>query len=117
MTAILVVGAACLGPARAQDTAKADAANAATQPESVVAINALFQKELDDIERRRLERLAVLAGKQAKDEANKTYESYFRAAIAANLFAEAEPVADRVLQSKETSSKVLLLADVAKIMA
>jgi hypothetical protein len=33
------------------------------------------------------------------------------------LFAEAEPVAGRVLRSKETSSKVILLADVVKIMA
>ncbi len=62
-------------------------------------------------------RLAALAGKQAKEEANKTYQSYFQAAIAANLFAEAEPVADRVLQSKEASPNVVLLADVAKVMA
>ncbi|MGO9465380.1 MAG: TlpA disulfide reductase family protein [Isosphaeraceae bacterium] len=116
-TAILVVGAAWRGPARAQDTATPDAAKTTPALDSVVAIDALYRKELDDIERRRLERLAALAGKQAKDEANQTYESYFRAAIAANLFAEAEPVADRVLQAKETSSKVVMLADVAKIMA
>ena len=58
-----------------------------------------------------------MAGKQAKDEANRTYETYFRAAIAANLFAEAEPVAERVLRSKETASSVILLADLVKIMA
>jgi peroxiredoxin len=72
---------------------------------------------LGEIERRRLERLATLAGKQGKDEANQTYETYFRAAIAANLFAEAEPVANRVLRSKETASRVILLADLVKIMA
>jgi peroxiredoxin len=116
-TAILVAGAAWHGPARAEDSARPDAARTTTQLESVAAIDGLYRKELDEIERRRLERLAALAGKQAKDEANQTYESYFRAAIAANLFAEAEPVADRVLQSKETSSKVALLADVAKVMA
>jgi len=116
-TAMLVTGAAWCGPARAQDAAKPDAAKATTQLGSVGAIDDLYRKELDDVERRRLERLAVLAGKQAKGEANQTYESYFRAAIAANLFAEAEPVANRVLQSKETSSKVVLLADVAKVMA
>ncbi len=116
-TAILVVGATCRGLAGADNPAQADAARTATQPDSVVAIDGLYQKELNDIERRRLERLAALAGKQAKDAANQTYESYFRAAIAANLFAEAEPVANRVLQSKESSSKVILLADVAKIMA
>jgi thiol-disulfide isomerase/thioredoxin len=116
-TAMLIAGAAICVPARAQETGKPDAGKSATELESVAAIDGLYQKELDQIERRRLERLAVLAAKQAKDEANRTYESYFRAAIAANLFAEAEPVADRVLQSKGASSKVILLADVAKVMA
>jgi thiol-disulfide isomerase/thioredoxin len=116
-TATLVLGGAFFGPARAQDSAKPETAQPPTQLESVVAIDELYRKELDDIERRRLERLAALAGKQAKDEANKTYELYFRAAIAANLFAEAEPVAARVLQAKEASPKIVLLADVARIMA
>lgn len=65
----------------------------------------------------RLERLAGLAAKQAGEKANQTYEIYFRAAIAANLFAEAEPVAKRVLRAKDTSSKVTLMADLVKIMA
>ena len=110
-------GRALYVPALAQDTAKQDAGKTATQPESIAAIDGLYQKELVDIERRRLDRLAGLAAKQAKDEANRTYETYFRAAIAANLFAEAEPVAGRVLRSKETASRVILLADVVKIMA
>jgi peroxiredoxin len=113
---LAVATAFCLR-AEARGVAQPDDVKTATQLESVAAIDGLYQKELDEIERRRLERLAALAAKQAKDEANRTYESYFRAAIAANLFAAAEPVADRVLQSKEASSKVLLLADVAKIMA
>ena len=83
----------------------------------MAAIDELYRKDLNDIERRRLERLAALAGRQSGKEANQTYELYFRAAIAANLFAEAEPVAERVLRSKETSSTVTLLADVVKIMA
>jgi peroxiredoxin len=111
-TAILVIGMALRVPARAQDAGKP-----ATQLETVADINGMYQKEMGDIERRRLERLATLASKQAKDEANRTYETYFRAAIAANLFAEAEPVAGRVLRSKETASRVILLADVVKIMA
>jgi thiol-disulfide isomerase/thioredoxin len=115
--AILVAGTALRGSARAQATVKPDTGQPAAPLESVAAIDGAYQKELDDIERRRLERLAALAGKQAKDEANQTYESYFRAAISANLFAEAEPVAERVLRSQETSSTVVLLADVVKIMA
>jgi peroxiredoxin len=114
---ILVMGTAFVVPARAQETTKPDTGKPASQLESVAAIDGLYRKELDDIERRRLERLAVLAGKQAKDEANQTYETYFRSAIAANLFADAEPIAIRVLQSKETSSRVILLADLVKIMA
>jgi peroxiredoxin len=116
-TCILVLGTIAAVRARAQDAARPSAPKTAASLESVAGIDGLYQKELDEIERRRLERLATLAGKQAKDEANQTYESYFRAAIAANLFAEAEPVADRLLRSKEISSKVVLLSDVVKIMA
>jgi len=116
-TAVLVIITMFSVPLWGQDAAKPDAAATANQIESVAAIDGLYQKELDEIERRRLERLAALAARQAKDEAIRTYESYFRAAIAANLFAEAEPVANRVLQSKESPSKVLVLADIAKIMA
>jgi peroxiredoxin len=116
-TAMLVTVSASYVPAWAQAGRKPDSGATAAQLESVAAIDGLYQRELDEIEHRRLERLAALAARQGKDEANRTYESYFRAAIAANMFADAEPVANRVLQSKETSSKVLLLADVAKIMA
>src|SRR6516162_9406152 len=87
-TAILVLGGALCGSAGAQDSAKPDAANAATQPGSITAIDDLYRKELSEVERRRLARLAALASTQPKDEANQTYESYFRAAIAANLFTE-----------------------------
>ncbi len=117
---LLVAGATLCVPVRAQQTAKPDPGKPETSVnsvDSVAAIDGLYRKELDDIERRRLERLAVLAGKQAKDDANQTYEKYFRAAIAANLFADAEPVADRVLRSKESATSVVLLADLVKIMA
>ncbi len=113
----MVMGYPLWIPAWSQETPKTETGKSPNQVESVAAIDSLYQKELDEIERHRLERLATLAGKQAKDEANQTYERYFRAAIAANLFAEAELVAERVLRSKETSSRVILLADVANIMA
>jgi peroxiredoxin len=113
----LVAGATLCVPVRAQQATKPDPGKPETSVDSVAAIDGLYRKELDDIERRRLERLAVLAGKQAKDDANQTYETYFRAAIAANLFADAEPIADRVLRSKESDSSAILLADLVKIMA
>jgi hypothetical protein len=115
--AIIAFATAFPRPAWTQQGARISSGKASTEPESVAAIDGLYRKELDDIERRRLERLAALAGRQSGKEANQTYELYFRAAIAANLFAEAEPIAERVLRSKETSSAVTLLADVVKIMA
>jgi peroxiredoxin len=103
--------------ASGRQSAQADRGKASTEPASTVDIDVLYQKELKDIERRRLERLAALAGRQSGNEANQTYELYFRAAIAANLFEEALPVAERALRSKDTSSAATLLADVVKIMA
>jgi peroxiredoxin len=116
-TVLLLVSTTVLGPAQAQEDARQKASISATQPNSVANIELLYQQELNQIEGRRLERLAALAGRQSANEANKTYELYLRAAIAANLFIEAEPTAERVLRSKETSSTVTLLADVVKVMA
>jgi thiol-disulfide isomerase/thioredoxin len=116
-SAIVAFGLALRTSAHAQDAAQADAGKTSAPLESAAAIDSLYQKELGEIERRRLERLATLASKQPKDEANRTYELYFRVAIAANLFAEAEPVARRVLDSKDASAKVRMLADVVKIAA
>lgn len=116
-TTALWLGQPLLTTGWAQDSAKPAGAESATQSGSIGAIDELYRKELGEVERRRLERLAALAGKQSSGEANKTYELYFQSAIAANLFAESEPLADRVLRSKEASSKVVLLADIAKIMA
>ena len=115
--ALVGVATAFSRSASARQSGRVDSGKASTEPESVAAIDGLYRKELEDIERRRLGRLASLAGRQSGNEANQTYELYFRAAITANLFAEAEPVAERVLRSKETSSTVTLLADVVKIMA
>jgi peroxiredoxin len=115
--AIVAVAIAFPRPAWAQQGARVNSGKASTEPESVATIDGLYRKELNDIERLRLERLAALATRQSGNEANQTYEVCFRAAIAANLFAEAEPIAERVLRSKETSSTVTLLADVVNIMA
>ena len=89
--AILTVATAFPSGGWAQQSARVDSGKATTEPDSVAAIDGLYRKELDDIERRRLERLAALAGRQSGNEANQTYALYFRAAIAANLFAEAGP--------------------------
>ena len=51
-----------------------------------------------DLERQRLERLGQLASVQPKDQAEATYQDYFRLAIAKGLYAEAEPVAERLIR-------------------
>jgi peroxiredoxin len=66
---------------------------------SLLSINEDYARQLLQLERQRLERLAQLAARQTPKEAALTYEQLFRAAIANNLFREAEPAAQHVLRS------------------
>ena len=68
--------------------------------DSIQAIMADYNRQLLDLERHRLDRMARLAVRQPAREAAETYETLFRLAIANNLFADADPVADRVLKSE-----------------
>jgi thiol-disulfide isomerase/thioredoxin len=79
---------------------------ALTKPKVVVppaaslrAINEDYARQLLQLERQRLDRLAQLAARQAPQEAAETYEQLFRLAIANNLFSEAEAPARLVLKS------------------
>ena len=63
--------------------------------ETLQSINDDYNRQLLQIEQQRLERLGQLAARQTPKEAAETYEMLFRLAIANNLFAEAEPAADR----------------------
>ena len=70
---------------------------------SIQAINEEYNRQLLQIEKQRLERLAQLAARQPPKDASETYELLFRLAIANNLFAEAEPVAHRVIKAATAS--------------
>jgi thiol-disulfide isomerase/thioredoxin len=86
--------------------------------ESLQSINDDYNRRVLELERRRLERLGQLAGRQAPREADETYEMLFRLAIANNLFAEAEPAADRILQGAGSPAPdVLFLAQTINIIA
>jgi thiol-disulfide isomerase/thioredoxin len=100
------------GPARSQER-KPEAAAV----EGRAHIQAEYLRERQEVERRRLERLARLAESQEPSEAQRTYEDYFRSAIEAGLFAEAEPVAERVLADEKTEPGVRTLAVVANFVA
>jgi peroxiredoxin len=66
---------------------------------SLLSINEDYARQLLQLERQRLERLAQLAARQTPKEAAATYEQLFRSAITNNLFREAEPAAQHVLKS------------------
>src|SRR5262249_19155295 len=69
------------------------------------------------LERKRLERLAKLAASQPKDEADVTYEAYFRFAIAAGLYRDAEPTAELDMKGAKAAPQVTALATLVNIVA
>ena len=92
-------------------------APASPAAEGVEAIDREFQRDLIQLERRRLERLAELAARQPKVEAEKTYEVYLSSAAGRELFKEAEPIAEKVLKDGDASPRVLYLAHAVNIIA
>jgi thiol-disulfide isomerase/thioredoxin len=89
----------------------------AVSGENLQTINDDYTKELLQLERRRLARLARLAARQTGAEAAATYEQLFRLAIAGNLFREAEPAAKTLLATGSSSVVVTGLAHLVKIVA
>jgi thiol-disulfide isomerase/thioredoxin len=88
-----------------------------TPGDSLQSINDDYNRQLLQLERRRLERLARLAARQDPARAANTYEQLFRLAIAANLFQEAEPAAETVVNAGSTSPTTAALAHLTKIIA
>ena len=86
--------------------------------ETLQSINDDYNRLLLQIEKQRLERLGQLAARQTPKDAAETYETLFRLAIANNLFAEAEPAAQRILKTTSSPSPIVLfLAHTIKIIA
>jgi thiol-disulfide isomerase/thioredoxin len=122
--AAIVVASLCpwRGAALAQRAAGGDPAPAGARAgeggETCQSINDDYNRQLLQIERQRLDRLANLAARQAPRDAAETYESLFRLAIANNLFAEADPAADRVLKATGGASPVVrFLAETINLIA
>lgn len=93
------------------------APEAAPAAGTVEAIDAEFQREIRELEGRRLQAIARLAERQNGAEAAATYETYFRRALDAELFAEAEPVAERVIEAGQVGPVATWLAHVVNIFA
>jgi thiol-disulfide isomerase/thioredoxin len=83
---------------------------------SIEAINAEYERELLQIERRRVEALGRLAFSQPKDQAAPAFDACFRLAIAKNLYADAAPFALKVIQSDDPASGVTWLAHLVHIV-
>src|SRR4051812_30077509 len=110
----LIIAVATIAPPclAASAAAQGPAVKAAPAAESVEAIDHEFQREVVVLERERLRRLAELAARQPKAEAEKTYEVYLRSAAGRELYQEAEPVAEGLLQVGDTPPRVRYLASV-----
>ncbi len=88
------------------------------QAASVQAINEEYARQLLQLERQRLQRLAQLAAAQPPKEAAETYEQLFRLAISTNLFTEVEPAAELVLKTPQNAPPVVqFLAHTVDIIA
>jgi thiol-disulfide isomerase/thioredoxin len=85
--------------------------------EDMQKITDAYNQEVVQAERRRLERLALLAARQAPAAAAATYEQYFRLAVAANLFGDAGPIAETVVKNGSPSPTTRALAHLVKIIA
>jgi thiol-disulfide isomerase/thioredoxin len=81
------------------------------------AIDDKYNRELLQLDQRRLEALGLLAASQQPDRAAATYERLFRLAIAADLFRDAENAAGKVLEKGTPSPATLALAHLVKIVA
>jgi thiol-disulfide isomerase/thioredoxin len=126
MIAALGMSAFALLPALAvaeDEVAKHPGRSSQTSPEpgaaadNVQAINADYDRELLQLQRRRLERMSLLAARQEPPQAAATYEQLFRLAIANDLFRDAEPAANALLKNGSPSVVATGLAHLVKIIA
>jgi thiol-disulfide isomerase/thioredoxin len=81
------------------------------------AIDDKYNRDLIQLDQRRLEELGRLAASQKPDRAAVTYERLFRLAITADLFRDAESAAAKVLEQGTPSPATLALAHLVKIVA
>jgi thiol-disulfide isomerase/thioredoxin len=90
-------------------------ASAQHQGVSIATIDADYERELDRLDRQRLDRLGKLAQSQPPEQAEATYSAYFSMAIAKGLYREAEPVAVSVIKAAQASPGIVGMAYLVKI--
>jgi thiol-disulfide isomerase/thioredoxin len=105
------------GVEKQPDTPRPKILRPAAPNQDIQAINEAYSQELLQAERRRLERLALLAARQNPRAAAATYEQLFRLAIVANLFRDAGPIAESVVKNGSPSPTTTALAHLVKIIA
>lgn len=83
---------------------------------AILAIDEAYASKLKALDVERLERLRALAAGLKPAEAAAVYEQLFRSAIAADLFAEAEPAAEAALKAHLPSPSCHALASLVKLI-
>lgn len=84
---------------------------------SLAEIDAQFDREMQELEKVRLQRIGTLAASKTGAEADQLHETYFRLAITGDLYAEAEKTAESVMSSPAASPRVAMLAHLVNIIA
>jgi thiol-disulfide isomerase/thioredoxin len=120
MTALVLLPTLAVGQgeaAKQPERASQKVVRPAASDENAQTIVDDYDRELLQLERRRLERLGRLAARQKPADAAVTYELLFRLAIASDLFRDAEPAAKAALSSGSPSVVTTGLAHLVKIIA
>jgi thiol-disulfide isomerase/thioredoxin len=89
----------------------------AQQGDSLEAINADHLRELDALEKKRLQRLEKLAADLKGVARNDALVAYFQTALSASMYAEAEALAESLLKQEKLDNRVLFLAEITNILA
>jgi peroxiredoxin len=115
----IMVAAAKSSPAQQVKTPAKESAKpvgkGASATDALESIHETYDRELLNAGRRHLGRLAALAATQKKEEAEETYGIYLRFAITGNLSADAESVAERLIQAGDSSPRLLALAQLVNL--
>lgn len=109
LVAVLALGVAW-SSAKAQDSKSAET-------ESLAAIDADFEKEVDQASVKRLSRIAALAQKTTGEQSEDLWRTYFDSVIAEERFTEAEAHAQKLVDERKVSLDLLALAEVTTILA
>ena len=118
MKTMIALGIAMLAALSPATIARAQEAKVPPPETSTIEwINAEYDRELVALERQRLQRLARLATTQPKEQAAATYSTIFSLAISKGLYAEAEPVAETVIKSKDAAPGVAWVAHLVNMVA